>query len=412
MAADFWSINFLHAASEKYCFAAQGGCGAELRACHTANSVARVVRINAVRVRALLVIASFVAPIAAVEAAGELNAATPRFADFWLGVADDAIDGNLILRQPNLVGGVSYDAPDGAPDVTAFGAVARPVDDLSGRGELAFGGNYLANAGLRQWEVQAKYVASGGIGMGAGFARLEAAGDTWFVSAIAKGQRGTLSYHINPLIQDNPNGLSFGGYAALYTDHLFLSGGSDGEHWRALGAWSAHNGGDSDIDPSIEILFVDDGIGRLDGGRFLFVNGSLKRNKGFLSTGSRLGRALGPQGLQFANPVAFLSQPWSRTVDVWETGGIMNLRLARRAIRGESTTTLAQAVVFPMQTFGGAARFRGLFAGIQHEHDALRSTSVLLGHAARLGRASVNIVGSYDIDQSRLSGVLSVRLYF
>jgi hypothetical protein len=362
--------------------------------------------------RALLVIAGFVGPIAAVGAAGELDTPASRLADFWLGVANDAIDGNFILRQPTLVGGVSYDAPDGAPDVAAFGAVARPVNDPSGRGEFAFGGNYLANADFDQWEVQAKCVSAGGIGMGAGFARLEADGDTWFVSAIARGQHGALSYHISPLIQDNPGGLSFGGYAALYSDHLFLSGGGDGEHWRALGAWSANNGDDSDIDPSIEILFVDHGIGRLDDGSFLFVNGSLKRNAGFLSTRSRLGRALGPQGLQFANPVAFLSQPWSRTVDVWETGGIMNLRLAKRVIPGEKTTTLAQVVVFPMQALGGDARFHGLFAGLQHEHIALRSTSVLLGHAARHGRASVNIAGSYDIDQGSLSGVLGVRLYF
>lgn len=371
-----------------------------------------MVRSCAIRMRALLVIAGFVGPIAAVGAASELNASAPRFADFWLGVANEAIDGNLIVRQPTLVGGVSYDALDGAPDVAAFGAVARPVNDPSGRGEFAFGGNYLANADIRQWEVQAKYVAAGGIGMGAGFARLQAAGDTWFVSAIARGQHGAFRYDVSPLIQDNPDGLSFGGYVALYTDRLFLSGGSDGEHWRALGAWSANNGDDSDIDPSIEILFVDHGIGRLDDGRFLFVNGSLKRNAGFLSTRSRLGRALGPQGLQFANPVAFLSQPWSRTVDVWETGGIMNLRFAKRVIPGEKTTTLAQVVVFPMQALGGEARFRGLFAGIQHEHIALRSTSVLLGYTGRRGRTSVNIAASYDIDQGSLSGVLGIRLYF
>ena len=364
------------------------------------------------RARALLVIAGFAGPIVVVEAAGEPTAPAPRFADFRLGVANDAVDGNFILRQPFLVGGVSYDALDGAADVAAFGAVVRPVADPSGRGELAFGANYLASADFRQWEAQAKYVASSGFGMGAGFARLGIAGDTWFVNATARGRRGTLSYHISPLVQDNPDGPSFGGYAALHTDHLFLGGGSDGEHWRVLGAWSADNGDDSAIDPSIEILFVDHGIGRLDGERFLFVNGSLKRNAGFLSTKSRLGRALGPQGLQFANPVAFLSQPWSRTVDVWETGGIMNLRLARRAIRGERTTTLAQVVVFPMQALAGGVRFHGLLAGVQHERESLRSTSVLIGHAAPLGHASVSIVGSYDIDQSRLSGVLGIRLYF
>lgn len=362
--------------------------------------------------RALLVIAGFAGAFLAVAAEGELNAPAAGFADFWLGVANDALDGNFILRQPLLVGGVSYDALDGAADVAAFGAVARPVACASGRGEFVLGGNYLASADSRQWEAQAKYVASSGIGMGAGFARLEAAGDTWFVNAIASGQRGALNYHFSPLIQENADGLSLGGYAAFHTDHFFLGGGSDGEHWRVIGAWSANNGDDSTIDPSIEVLFVDHGIGRLDGEKFLFVNGSLKRNAGFLSTGSRLGRALGPQGLQFANPVAFLSQPWSRTVDVWETGGIMNLRLARRVLPGGETTSLAQTVIFPMEVLARDSRFRGLLAGIQHERESLRSTSVLFGHAGRVGRATLNVVGSYDIDEGRLSGVLSLRLYF
>lgn len=362
--------------------------------------------------RALLTAVGLVGQLLATPAEGGANGSAPGFADLRLGVADGMIDGNFILRQPLFVGGASCDALDGAPDTVAIGGFARHTVDADGLGELVLGGNYVSSGESRQWEAQAGYVAPGGIGLGAGVARLEESGNTWFVNATARGRLGAVGFHVGPLVQNNPGGTSFGGYAALYSDHVFLGGGSDGEQWRLLGAWSAASGDDAALDPSIEVLLVDHGIGRLDGERFLFVNGSLKRNAGFLSTASRLGRALGPQGMQFANPVSFLSQPWSRTVDVWETGGIVNLRLARRETRGGRTSSLAQGVLFPMQVLPGQARLRGLFAGIEHERDLSRSTSVLLGYAGRPGRASIHVAGAYDFSQDTVSGSLGIRVFF
>jgi len=379
--------------------------------CHTAEPAAHAVCLSAGCLRVLLAIVGLASPIAAADAEAVAHAPAARFADLRLGLAHELIDGNLILRQPFLVGGVSFDAAEREPDVSAFGAFARAGWDPPAQGELVFGGNYVEAADSRQWEVQARYVAPGGLGMGAGYADLEASGDTWFVNPTVTGKSGTLNYHLGPVAQNGPGGLSVGAYAALYTGHLFLGGGNDGEHWRLLAAWSANNG-ERAVDPSLEVLFVDHGIGRLDGERFLFVNGSLKRNAGFLSTGSRLGRALGPQGMQFANPVSFLSQPWSRTADVWETGGVMNLRLARREFPGGRTSLLAQGVVFPFQAQAGDVRLRGIFAGVQYQRDALRATSLLFGHAGRYGRLSLSIAGSYDTERRQISGVLGVRIHF
>lgn len=348
----------------------------------------------------------------AAHAGSESDASAPGFADFRLGISENRVDGNLILRRPFLVAGASYDAIDGAPDVTGFGALARAAVGEAGTGEWVLGGNYLASADSRQWEIQAKYITPGGFGLGAGLIDAEATDELWFVNGIARGKRGALNYQFSALIQSGPGGLSPGGYAALYAEHLFISGGGDGEQWRILGAWSANSSHDSAFDPSIEFLFVDNDVGHVNGEKFLFVNGSLKRNKGFLSTGSRLGRALGPQGLQFANPVSFLSQPWSRTVDVWEIGEILNIRFARRTLPDGAVNTLAQTVVFPMQALGSEARYRGLFAGIQHQRDASRSTALLFGHAGRLGRAWVSVVGSHDVEQGGVSGVLGIRIFF
>lgn len=338
--------------------------------------------------------------------------ASQGFADYRLGVSESLIDGNVILRRPFFVVGASYEAWRESSEAAGFGGLVRPSLEPTGGGEFILGGNYFSRAGTRQWEVQAKFIAPNGLGFSAGFVEAGVADELWFASAVARGKRGTLNYQLSVLAQSGADGISPGGYAALHGEHLFVGGGSDGEHWRVLGSWSANNSSRSAFDPSIEFLLVDHTIGRLAGEKFQFVNGSLKRNTGFLSTASRLGRALGPQGLQFANPVTFLSQPWSRTADVWEIGEIVNVRFARRMLPDGAVSALAQAVIFPMQALKSESRYRGLFAGIQYQREVSRSTSLLFGHARRLGPASVNVAGSFDLDRRSISGSLGIRLYF
>jgi hypothetical protein len=344
--------------------------------------------------------------------AGAASVAAPSFAALRLGVADGLVDGNFTLRQPLLFGGASHDSIRSAPDVVALGFFARPWGEAPDKGEFLLGGNYVAPAGDEQWELQAKYVAPGGIGAGAGYLADPHAGDIAFIKAIAQGKRGSLHYHFSPLLQDGPGGTAPGGYAALHGDHLFAGGGGDGEQWRILAAWSAKNDQGGFLDPSLEALFIDSSVGSIDGEKFHFVNGSLRRNSGFLSTPVRLGRALGPQGLQFANPVSFLSPSWIRPADVWEIGEILNVRLLRREQPGGEITTLAQAVFFPVQALGGDGRLRGLFAGLQHDHDRDPSSSLLFGHTGRHGRVAVNAAAFVDFDEGALSGVIGIKLFF
>lgn len=346
---------------------------------------------------------------ASAQTGSATNKASSGFVDLHAGVADSVQSGNLILRTPLFVGGVSYDAFDGASDLFGFGALARPLGESPGSGELILGASYLDRAGAEKWEAQASYVDPHGIGIGAGFAGGDGA-DIWFIKATARGRRGALFYQASALAQTSGGRTSPGGYIAVYTDHVFVGAGRDGEQWRVLGALSANNGPGSPLDPSVEILYVDNSDGRTAGEKFLFVNGSLRRNRGFLNTPSRLGRALAPQGLQFANPVSFVSQPWSRTIDVWELGEIMNVRFTRREVPGGGASTLAQTVVFPVQAFGGDSVLRGLFAGYERKHDGARSDSLLFGHAGRLGALWITAAGSLDVGNGVVSGAFGIKL--
>ncbi len=59
--------------------------------------------------------------------------------------------------------------------------------------------------------------------------------------------------------------------------------------------------------PAVEVLYVDNTIGHFSGTRNLFANVTLKYGGGFLSHPARLGRAMGPQGTEYGNPLGFLT---------------------------------------------------------------------------------------------------------
>jgi hypothetical protein len=141
--------------------------------------------------------------------------------------------------------------------------------------------------------------------------------------------------------------------------------GSDGEQRRATIAGMAPKSEGSSWRPVLEAVWVDEGIGDLPGPEVLFVNGTLGFRDGFLSHAARLGRAMGPTGLEYANPLGFLSGigPWNRRLDTWELGGLGDFRLFRVERPNGLTTAVWEALVFPLQLAGREGALDGLFAG-------------------------------------------------
>ena len=141
--------------------------------------------------------------------------------------------------------------------------------------------------------------------------------------------------------------------------------GDDGEQRRATVAWMAPKSEDSPWRPVLEGIWIDNGIGEQAGPEVLFVNGTLGFRKGFLSHPARLGRAMGPTGLEYANPLGFLwgNGPWNRRLDTWELGGLGDFRLFRVKRPNGITSAVWEALVFPLQLASWKGPLDGLFVG-------------------------------------------------
>ena len=77
----------------------------------------------------------------------------------------------------------------------------------------------------------------------------------------------------------------------------------------------------------------------------------------------RLGRAMGPQGLEFGNPLGFLSPSFNRLPDAWEIGDVVDFRVIVNHPPNGNNTANYEALVFPFQIGGSTGLLRALFVG-------------------------------------------------
>lgn len=161
---------------------------------------------------------------------------------------------------------------------------------------------------------------------------------------------------------------------------------------------------------------MDNSIGKMGADKTLMISGSLGFSKGFLSHEATLGRAMGPTGMQFANPLGFLNTAYdptfNRRAEVWELGGLFNFRYINTGVaEGSPRTETFEANIFPAQFFGVDNLLSSVFigGGITNPNGAKPYKSTLaklnqdgvsgnMGYIKRFGHIDTNVRVQHDFD--------------
>jgi hypothetical protein len=207
------------------------------------------------------------------------------------------------------------------------------------------------------------------------------------------------NYVLTIQFQEKDDQGSGGGYGAIYNDVIMLTYGNDGEQWRGSLGYIATDANPL-FRPAFEVLYVDNTIGDYDGTRFLFVNATLAYKGGFLSHPVRLGRAMGPQGLEFSNPLGFLRPTWNRRLDVWELGGLVDFRLVSVEEPTGDRADKYEILAFPFQLDGRANLFDHFYVGGFHSAKSadIDSSGIMGGFFGKIGFLTVGVGADYDLD--------------
>lgn len=311
----------------------------------------------------------------------------------------DADEANLIWWSPIVKAGAGVVDPDGAGPTRYAGGYVRPLLPLEDAGELILGALEVDADGTRSHEVQAEYRFPSGFGLGGGTVdRPGADADISFVKATYRDELDELSFILEAQAQETGDDTEPGGYVALYDDELLGVVGHDGEQWRVtLNYVSPEN--DAFLRPAMEGLYVDNSVGRNDGPQFLFLNGTLDFGGGFLSHPAALGRAMGPQGLEYGNPLGFLNPTWNRRLNTWELGRLMNWRVVRNEQPNGNTAADFEAIVFPMQFDGRESVLDSLLIGGSYvDAPGLHTPGALVGFHGRVGPFNLSITVRHEFE--------------
>jgi hypothetical protein len=181
--------------------------------------------------------------------------------------------------------------------------------------------------------------------------------------------------------------------------------GYDGEQWRSTLAYVAPESWKT-VRPVIEAIYTDNSIGERDGPRSLFVNGSLKFEGGFLSHAARLGRAMGPQGLEYGNPLGFIFPTWNRRLEIWEMGSLLDFRLERIEPPHGVAQERYEGAIFPFQLQPTRNRWLDAFfvGGAYIKNGSYETPSVLGGVLAEIAfiRLSIGVEYQPDPDETNI----------
>ena len=256
---------------------------------------------------------------------------------------------NTFLWSPGFKGGEGYIHNDNGKGQRYSGGYIRPLLPENGKGELILGFLDVDSPTTNDYEFQGEYRFPFGLGFGGGFVTRENAGnDISFEKISFRNKIADWNYIVSTQFQETEHEESPGGYLGLYDESKMFVYGNDGEQWRGtFGYITPDNKGF--FQPALETLFVDNSIGKFDGTKFLFINGTLKYQGGFLSHAARLGRAMGPTGLEYGNPLGFLTPTWNRRLDVWEIGGLANFRVDRVKSATGVVTERYEGLIYPFQ---------------------------------------------------------------
>ncbi len=270
---------------------------------------------------------------------------------------------NAFWWSPVFKGGVGALTFKDRQHTDYVGGFVRPLAAWPDQGDLILGFHHVGSATAEDYELQGEYRLPVGLGVGGGLVDRSAGGaDVRFGKVSYRTSGKGWRYVVEAQGQDVAETLSPGGYAAVFNDQLMLVYGNDAEQWRSAIGYIAPDTS-ARIRPAADVLYVDNAIGRLDGAQTVLANASLKYEGGFLSHPARLGRAMGPTGLEFGNPLGFLTPTWNRRLDVWELGGLANARLDWTKSSAGAITWRADLQAFPLQFDRATTFLDGYFLG-------------------------------------------------
>jgi hypothetical protein len=243
------------------------------------------------------------------------------------------------------------------------GAWFRPLSFTKYKGDLIIGANYsMPTPAAAFWDVQIEHRHAFGLTYGGGAYQLGITkqsinywGKVGFRKTI-KNWSFIVSAQVTPLTNGSINLLDRirpGGYAAIYHPTFMVTGGYAFTQFRTgLAIMSPKEG--AKYRPVFDAIYIDNNVGRFTGARYLWVNSTLGFDGGFLSHAARLGRNMGPTGLEYGNPLGFLANPaavinWNRKLNTWEMGHMVNFRLENFVLPNKNYNGYAQLVVNPIE---------------------------------------------------------------
>lgn len=299
---------------------------------------------------------------------------------------------NAFAWTPVFKGGGGTVAPKSGESTTYLGGFLRPLQGWPDKGELILGAQGVEANNRRDIEAQAEYRLPFGLGIGGGFVEAREAGnDIQFAKLTWRNKIRRWNYILELQGQDVEHSVSPGGYLAVYDDQFMTVLGHDGEQWRATAGYVAPTNR-TIFRPAAEVLYVDNAIGEFDGPRSIFVNGTLRLQGGFLSHPARLGRAMGPQGLEFGNPLGFLFPTWNRRLETWEMGGLLDVRYEHIWLPNHTKQERADAALFPFQFLETRSLLDGLFVGASYTRTpAMDNPGVIGGILRKVAFLNANI---------------------
>jgi hypothetical protein len=310
---------------------------------------------------------------------------------------------NSILWTPSFKGGHGVQVSEtGGQDIHYFGGFVRPLLTRPELGDLILGAQEVLQGDGKQSEMQGEYRLPSGLGFGGGFVdRNFSDQDIKFAKVSYRSGWQSINYIISTQWQ-NFQGQDYpGGYAAIYNKQLMASWGSDGEQWRGTLGYVAPDRGVHALRPAIEVFYVDNTIGRVNGSKDMMVTGSLGFRKGFLGHESRFGRAMGPTGVEFANPLGYLNPNFNRRLTAWEIGDLVNFRFIHKILPNAVREETLETAIYPAQLLGGDSLLNSVFvgAGITSPHPGQNGVSGLLGYHKRIQNIESSFRVQHDFDR-------------
>jgi hypothetical protein len=319
---------------------------------------------------------------------------------------------NSMIWAPGIKGGHGVIVPEtGDQDVNYYGGFVRPLLTRPELGDLILGAQEITQGDKNQTEVQGEYRLPSGLSFGGGFVdRKFSAEDIKFAKISYRNQWQEIKYILASQWQ-NYQGRDYpGGYVAVYNKQLMATWGSDGEQWRSSFGYVAPDQGADKLRPAIEVFYVDNTIGKIDGAKDLWVSGSLGFRKGFLGHESRLGRAMGPTGVEFANPIGYLNPNFNRRLTAWEIGEFVNFRFIHTTLPNGRRVETLETAVYPAQLLGYDNLLSALFVGVGNTspNPGQDGVSGLFGYHKRIGNFESSARLQHDFDRDDTSLFISV----